>query len=272
MKKPTVALQLYTVRDFTEKDLDGTLSKVKAMGYDAVELAGTYGLEASEFKQKLDAAGLEAVSAHVPIQAFEADFEGTATLYKTLGCKVVAIPWASPEMLPGGPDFEKTKASFAKAAALCKEQGIIFAYHNHDFEFKTLPCNTLVLDALFDAFPADQLQAQIDTGWVTVAGLDPASYIGKYSGRCPAVHLKDVVEVDNAGKTVELLGADNKLESGKKFEDRPVGQGMQNIPATIKAAVDAGAIALVVELDQAVGITSLEAAKESREYLKSIGY
>jgi len=272
MTKPTVALQLYTVRDFATKDLPGTLSKVKAMGYDAVELAGMYGLEPGAFKQQLDAAGLKAVSAHVPFKAFEEDMDGTVAVYNALGCKVLGIPHLSPEDLPGGPNFENSKAVIQKAAALCKEQGMILAYHNHDFEFETLPCGTFVLDALFAETPADQLQAQLDTGWVTVAGQDPVSYIQKYTGRCPAVHLKDVISVDGAGKTVELLGSANKLESGAKYEDRPVGQGLQDMPAVTKAAVEAGAFILVAELDAAVGMTSLEAAKQSRDYLKSLGY
>ena len=272
MTKPIVALQLYTVRDFTANDVPGTLKQVKAMGYDAVELAGTYGLTTAELKKLLTDTGLEAVSAHVPIDALHSDAEGTVKMYKDLGCKVIAIPWASLDSLPGGNDFDTTKQTIKKAAALCKEQGLILAYHNHDFEFKTLPCGTYVLDALFGEFPKDELEAQIDTGWVTVAGLDPVSYIGKYANRCPAVHLKDVVQVDNAGKTVELLGVENKLESGAKYEDRPVGQGIQDMPAVTKAAIAAGATILVVELDEAVGMTSLEAAKQSREYLKSIGY
>jgi len=272
MTKPTVSLQLYTVRDFANKDLPDTLAKVKAMGYDAVELAGTYGLETAAFKQQLDAAGLKAVSAHVPIQAFESDMAGTVAMYKALGCKVLGIPHMSLEALPGGQDFEHYRALIKKTAALCKEHDLVLAYHNHDFEFATLPCGTFVLDTLFNELPAEELQAQIDTGWVTVAGQDPASYVKKYSGRCPSVHLKDVVRVDNAGKTVELMGAENKLESEGKYEDRPVGQGIQDMPAVTKAAVEAGAFILVVELDEAVGITSLEAARESREYLKSLGY
>ena len=37
--KRKVALQLYSVRDFAEQVLKGTLAKVKAMGYDGVEFA-----------------------------------------------------------------------------------------------------------------------------------------------------------------------------------------------------------------------------------------
>ena len=37
MKFP-VALQVYSVRDFAEKDLEGTFRQIKEMGYDGVEL------------------------------------------------------------------------------------------------------------------------------------------------------------------------------------------------------------------------------------------
>jgi len=254
MSKPIVALQLYTVRDFANKDLPGTLSLVKAMGYDAVELAGTYGLDTAAFKKQLDDIGLKAVSAHVGMAAFEADTAGTVAQYKALGCELVSIPSLNMEQLPGGECFEATKSLMIKVATLCKEQGMMLGYHNHAYEFKALPCGSYVLDALFNATTPDVLQAQVDTGWVLAAGQDPVSYVKKYAGRCPSVHLKDIIKVDD------------------KFEDRPVGQGSQDIPAVTKAAKEAGADIMVVELDQAVGMTSLEAAKQSREYLKTLGY
>jgi len=252
MNAPTIALQLYTVRDFAEKDLAATLSQVKEMGYDAVELAGTYGLEITAFKKLLDEAGLTAISAHVPIEGFDDIGKPDIADYKALGCKVISIPWLSMDALPGGSGYDKTKATLIRAYEACKKEGIILAYHNHDFEFKTMPCGSTILDVLLDE--GTFLQAQLDTGWITAAGLAPVSYIKKYQGRCPSVHLKDIVKVNG------------------KFEDRPVGDGMQDIPAVIEAALEAGAFILVAELDEAVGMTSLEAAWQSRKYLKSIGY
>ena len=65
MAKPVVALQLYTLRDQTEKDFLGTNRKVAEMGYTAVEFAGYYNTPASELKAVLDELKLEAPSAHV---------------------------------------------------------------------------------------------------------------------------------------------------------------------------------------------------------------
>ena len=59
------ALQLYTVRDKMGQDAAATLKRVKAIGYDYVELAGTAGLSPGEFKAILDDVGLTAIASHV---------------------------------------------------------------------------------------------------------------------------------------------------------------------------------------------------------------
>ena len=43
-------LQMYSVRDFTEKDLLGTLKKVAEIGYKYIEFAGFFGNSAEDVK------------------------------------------------------------------------------------------------------------------------------------------------------------------------------------------------------------------------------
>ena len=50
MAKP-VALQLYSLRNECKEDFEGTLKKVKEMGYDGVEFAGRHGKSAAEVKK-----------------------------------------------------------------------------------------------------------------------------------------------------------------------------------------------------------------------------
>ena len=64
MSKFKLGLQLYTIRDEMEKDMDACLKKVKEMGYECVEFAGFFGKSAEEVKAILDKYGLEAVSSH----------------------------------------------------------------------------------------------------------------------------------------------------------------------------------------------------------------
>jgi sugar phosphate isomerase/epimerase len=73
----------------------------------------------------------------------------------------------------------------------------------------------------------------------------------------------------------ELIG----IESQKKedvsegfFEFRPVGYGMQNVPAILNAALKAGSKWIVVEQDSSNDRTPMEAVRMSREYLKKLGW
>ena len=68
-----VALQVYSVRDFAEKDLKGTLEKIKEMGYDGVEFAGLYGNQAGQVKKMVQETGLIPISAHVPLDEMLSD-------------------------------------------------------------------------------------------------------------------------------------------------------------------------------------------------------
>jgi len=49
-----IALQLYTVRDQMEKDLEGTLAQVAKIGYKNVEFAGLFGRSASDVRKIID--------------------------------------------------------------------------------------------------------------------------------------------------------------------------------------------------------------------------
>ena len=77
MAKLPVAVQVYSVREDAEKDFKGTIQKIKDIGYDAVELAGLYGMSAQEVRKVLDEVGIRALSAHVPYVELIGDTEKT---------------------------------------------------------------------------------------------------------------------------------------------------------------------------------------------------
>ncbi|HPE94964.1 MAG TPA: TIM barrel protein, partial [Bacillota bacterium] len=159
--------------------------------------------------------------------------------------------------------------SIAKAA---KKQGIRTCYHNHDFEFQKID-GKYALDVLYDSIPADLLQTEIDTCWVNIGGEDPASYVLKYSGRAPILHLKDFYKSgkDN-GDLYELIGIEKKEQKkADAFEFRPVGYGMQDFPKIFTAAEQAGTEWIIVEQDEpSMAKTRIECAKMSADYVHSI--
>lgn len=273
MKTLPVAVQVYSVRDDAERDFKGTMQKLKEIGYQGVELAGLYGLEPSEIKSILKEVGLVPLSAHVPFNELCEDMEGTIAKYKEIGMQYIAIPYLGEEDRPGTEKFLKNIQTIREIGAACNKVGITLLYHNHDFEFIKMPNGQYGLDYLYTEVSADLLKTELDICWVKVAGEDPAAYIQKYSGRAPVVHLKDFYKEGKPQNMYELIGTqvEKKAETGK-FEFRPVGHGMQDIPPVLEAAVQAGAAWVVVEQDEAYARPRLEAVTMSREYLKTLGW
>lgn len=275
MKTLPIGVQVYSVRDFAEKDFKGTMQQLKEMGYDGVELAGLYDLEPSYIKEILDEIGLVPMSAHVPFRELCQDLEGTVEKYITIGIKYLAIPHLTDDEKPGSEYFLNfVMPELVKIGTYCKSKGITMVYHNHDFEFITMPNGEYGLDYIYSHIGADILETEIDTCWVNVAGVEPCEYVRKYSGRAPIVHLKDFIKEGEANDMYELIGIqqEKKEKSTGKFEFRPLGQGMQNIPALLEASIDSGALWVVVEQDKSYGIPSMESVQISIDYLKSLGW
>lgn len=275
--KPTkpIGIQLYSVRDHLAEDFEGTLEKVAAIGYDAVEFAGDYGGKtAEEVRAICDRLGLKAISTHTNYSILKNDLDATIAYHKTLGAEYIAIPWAGKEDSAGGANFDNALADYEKIGKKLKENGIALLYHNHDFEFVDYK-GTCGYDYMFEAVPAAYLNPEMDVCWVRVAGNDPAAYIRKYAGRIKVLHLKDFVMGKNAQATdlyalIDDSGKDDaKIEGSKEdgFDFRPIGYGQQNIPAIIEAAEEVGVEYYIVEQDRSSQCDSLESARLSYEYL-----
>ena len=106
----SVAVQVYSVRDYAQGDLRGTLQKIKDMGYAGVEFAGLYGNDPKEIKAMCEEIGLVPLSAHVPFADLRKDLDKTLEDYATIGCKFIAVPYLEPVDRPGAEGWEKTIA------------------------------------------------------------------------------------------------------------------------------------------------------------------
>jgi sugar phosphate isomerase/epimerase len=270
-----IALQLYTVRDDAARDFKATLKTVAEMGYDGVEFAGLMGNSPADIKKWCAEYNLVPISAHVPLADLLADTEKTVADYAEIGCAYIAIPYVTEERRPGASGFAGTIEDIKKIGAVCKNAGMTLLYHNHDFEFVMLD-GKRGLDVLYSSVDSSLLQTELDTCWVNIGGENPAEYIRKYTGRAPVVHLKDFhIEGKLPKHLYALIGLDEdeKHEEKSTFEFRPVGHGMQDMPAILAASKDAGAKWVVVEQDEpAPGQTREQSARLGIEYLKSISW
>ena len=265
MSKFPVALQVYSVRDAAEKDFAETMRSVKAMGYDGVELAGTYDMTIPQAKQILDQAGLELVSAHVAMDLLEND--EILDAYQATGVRYVAIPWQE------GPktqqELDAVISRIQKIGQRCAERGLQLLYHNHDFEFIKIG-GAYVLDTLYSSIAPELLATELDVCWVRVGGEAPEDYLAKYAHRAPVVHIKDYTG-EKSENMYALIGKEETQAKPSTFAFRPVGYGKQDIPTILEAAENAGSSWLIVEQDEpGMGKTAMECAKMSIDYLHTL--
>ena len=245
-----IGLQLYTVRDHLERDFLGTLEKVSKIGYRNLEFAGYGNLPARELRKALDGLGLRAVSAHAGgvLQDAAPEIEYA----EELGVSYLVMPWLPQELRKNVDDYRALGERLNAAGAKCAAHGITLCYHNHDFEFAAVTqSGEFGFDLLYAAAAPENLQAELDTYWVERAGLNAIEYLGKMSGRCPLVHLKDMAK--GAGREFEVLGA-----------------GILPIVEIAAAARHAGAHYLFVEQD-VCRRDSLDSAAASLEFLTREG-
>jgi len=276
MKKFKVGVQLYSIRDYMEKDMDKTLGEVKAMGYDYVEFAGYFGKSAEEVKALLDKHGLKCISVHQAPQLFFDEGQSAIDYLKVIGAEYCAIPWYEESKLAGSAEWEDTVKKFTKLGEDMKANGIQLLYHNHDFEFHKHEGKYLI-DWLYESVPSDVLNPEFDTCWVRYAGEEPCKYIEKFSGRVDVLHLKDFTCTNFAsGPVYGLIDSDGveKKEATREengFMFKPCGYGLQKFEEILAAAEKAGTEYVIVEQDQHPERDAMEDIKLSREYLKSLG-
>lgn len=180
--------QLWSVNDFATKDFLGTLRQIAEMGYHGVEFAGYFDTPAKEMKNHLDELGLYAISSHVGIDNIKTNLEAEIEYLNTLGSKYLVCPGADISTVENAKIYADL---FNKVGEKCKKSGLIFAYHNHDHEFK-LDGGQYPLEVLFDNADPQLVKQQPDVYWVAYAGLDAVEYIKKNKDRCPIIHLKQI--------------------------------------------------------------------------------
>ena len=190
MSKIPVALQLYSLRDDCAKDLLGTLNEVAKIGYEAVEFAGYFGHDAKTIRQKLDEVGLKCAGVHTAIGTLQDDeIKNTAEFVHTLGSPFLVVPYVSPQEFGGRDGALKLGETLSKIQEEATKFGSRVGYHNHDWEFKTLPDGSIPMDLIFQNANPDVV-TQLDTGNAQDGGGNAIPLLAKYKNRAATVHLK----------------------------------------------------------------------------------
>lgn len=258
-----IGLQLYSVRDESEKDFIGTIKKVADIGYKGLEFAGYYGVDARELKKVIDDLGVEAVNAHVLLESMQKNFDREIEYANTLGMKTITVPWLPEENRKDTDALKKTFEAVSKIDEKCQKYGIEVCYHNHDFDFIKID-GGYILDVFFKN--VKNLKIELDTFWTSYADIDTVEYMKKNAAKLKYIHLKDMIK--DIKQVIEKEGKDKLPYFLPIFTE--VGVGCLDVDSFVKTAVDAGVEWAFVEQD-ICGRPCLESVKISLDNLKKKG-
>lgn len=209
MAATVLAAQLYTVRQFlqTPTDIARSLSRVRALGYQAVQLSALGPIEPRELRKIADSEGLTICATHVTFEKLRDEPDAVIEEHKTLGCEHVAIGSLPKEYQGSAAGFTRFAREAEAVGQKLAAAGLTFSYHNHSFEFEKYE-GRLALDIIFEESDPRYVKAELDTYWIQHGGGDPAAWIKKLAHRLVLLHLKDMT-IRNRTQTFAEVGEGN---------------------------------------------------------------
>ncbi len=271
-----VGLILYTVRDAMGVDLPegsvdklATLKRISDIGYKYLELANYsnglfYGYTPQDFRKIVSDLGMEIISSHTQVEAAGITLENAQKMaddHAALGVKYCVQPWIN-DADRTLETYKKMIADWNKVGEIMKGNGIQFAYHNHNFEFKNWDGVIPYYDIFMTEMDPSLITMELDLYWATKAGQDPVEMFNRYPGRFQLLHLKDMSQQTEPFFDVV------------KTDIVPVGTGLIDFRRVIQAKDAAGVKYMFVEDDNqgmgAAGATAGVGESDAETTFKAI--
>jgi sugar phosphate isomerase/epimerase len=150
---------------------------------------------------------------------------------------------------------------FNKSGELCKQHGMKFGYHNHDFEFSTKLDGVKLFDLMLQNTDPNLVAQQLDIGNMYHAGGIALDILKQYPNRFELMHVKDEIKSSGNG------------EMGGGYESTVLGKGI--IP--VKEVLDlgrkmGGTKVFIIEQESYQNNTPLEAMKQDLQIMNGWGY
>jgi sugar phosphate isomerase/epimerase len=204
MSETPISVQLYSLREQAAKDFVDVLTRVGAMGFVGVELAGLNGLTTAQFSKVIADAGLTVSSGHIGNLTSDALHNAFDELQE-VGCNRAVAAFLPPTSFEDL-DAIKHGADVLNAAnARATSRGMKFGYHNHWWEFETMIDGKRAWDHLIEMLDPG-LFIELDLYWATVGGADPVKVISELGDRLKYLHVKDG-PADDPDKAMVAVGS-----------------------------------------------------------------
>jgi len=230
---------------------------IRRFGFTEVEVSALYGRSAAEFRRLLDKAGLRATSMMADYERLGKDAEAVAADARTLGADYVVCSTIPHTKYLTAENVSRAVEDFGHWGDKLAGGGLHLCYHTHGVEFGKSPEGTL-FDTLVRQTDSKYVNYEMDIFWIVFAYQDPAKLLHQYPGRFPLMHVKDIRKGTVLGRTPADVMEEDSV---------PLGAGIVNIPAALRAARETGVRHYYIE-DEAVN--AAQQIPESLRYLRGV--
>lgn len=211
------------------------LKLIADLGYTELEFGGDFGMGIDTAKKYLKELGLKPLLGGTSMYQIAKDKEAFKKSIKEAqnwGMKyfVCYYPFLDSKKIVPLSQWKQICEWCNEAGKICKEEGLEFLYHNHNYEFHITE-GVIPYDIVLQNTDPEYVNMEIDLYWVVKGDACPTTYLKKYPGRFPVFHVKDM---------------DYTPERG--FAD--VGKGRLDFPEIFSYSKIAGTKHYIVENDQ----------------------
>lgn len=218
-----IGLQMYSLRQYTQNDLIGTLKKVAGIGVKGVEFAGYFGHSAKELKKVLSDLGMQPAGSHIGwgmLDEKTGDLNGVIDYSAELGEPYVICPGLPHHMTDSRASWLETAEKFNRIGEKVARGGMKFAFHNHSQEFEEFD-GEFGLSILYNNTDPKYVRMQLDTCWCDVTGkVKSVDFMQKHASHLELLHIKEITAIgDPAAKMIGTGAMDFKAicALGKKL-------------------------------------------------------
>ena len=257
-REEKLAIQLYCVDKEMHEDAERTLKALNEAGYNYVEHASYtarkfYSYSPADFRKLVQDCGLTLVSGHTVLKLqhweknnknFTPEWHYTIEDAVTAGQQFIISPWLDRSLWNDETALKHFMDVFNLSGELCKEAGLQFGYHNHDFEFTNTFNSLCLYDVMLQNTDARLVAQQLDIGNIYGKDRSVTDLFIKYPGRFRLMHVKNIAVND---------------ERHHPYKSAPLNEGILDVKAIVnEARTRGGTTCFIIDQDNGVTTKSFE--------------
>ncbi len=189
-----VGLQTFTIRNIfqTEKDIEQTLKRLKAMGINYLELA-YFPFEKEKIsilKKYLDQYQVEVISSQIKYKTIIKNFAEIMDIHQELNIRYIAIsviPFR--RLILGRYGLKKLARELNDLGERTEKHNVELLFHHHNYEFIKFH-KTMAFDWLLQNIDPNKVKILSDTYWIRKGGFEVLAFLDKYKKHVKALHLR----------------------------------------------------------------------------------